>query len=76
MPVMSGPEAGRAFRAWEAARLPPGAPRLPMYCLTANVLEEHRRECEAAGFDGFHTKPLRADALAALQARAAAHAAA
>ena len=77
MPVMSGPDAGRAFRAWEAKRLPAGAPgRLPMFCLTANVLDEHRQECEAAGFDGFYTKPLRADALVALRARATEHAAA
>ncbi len=65
--------AARAFRAWEAAHRP-RAPRTPMYCLTANVLEEHRAECDAAGFDGFLTKPLRADALTELRARAAEHA--
>jgi CheY-like chemotaxis protein len=76
MPVMSGPEATRAFREWEQAHLPPGAPRLPVLCLTANVLEEHAAECAAAGMDTMLTKPLRADALAGLRARAATYAAA
>jgi CheY-like chemotaxis protein len=67
-------EATRAFRAWEAAQ-PREWPRLPVYCLTANVLEEHRLECAAAGMDaGFLTKPLRADALADMRRVAEAHA--
>jgi CheY-like chemotaxis protein len=49
MPVLSGPDATRAFREWERQRLPPAAPRLPVFCITANVLEEHRLECERAG---------------------------
>jgi CheY-like chemotaxis protein len=76
MPRMSGSEAARAFRAWEAAHMPPDVPPLPMFCITANVLEEHRAECEDAGMDGFITKPLRADALTQLAERAAAQAAA
>ncbi len=76
MPVMTGPEAARAFREWEAAHLPPGAPRLPVLCLTANVLEEHAAECAAAGMDALLTKPLRADALADLRTRAVTYAAA
>ena len=51
-------------------------PRLPVYCLTANVLEEHRAECENAGFDGFLTKPLRRENLAELRDRAQAYTAA
>jgi CheY-like chemotaxis protein len=47
-----GPAVARALRAWEAEN---GAPQLPVYCLTANVLAEHRAECEDAGFDGFIT---------------------
>ncbi len=35
-------DATRAFRAWEQDNLPPDAPRLPVFCITANVLEEHR----------------------------------
>ena len=62
----------RSLRAWEAER---GAARLPLYCLTANVLEEHRAECESAGFDGFLTKPLRRENLAELRRHAQAYAA-
>ena len=69
MPRWSGPDAARALRAWEAAQRPPRPP-VPMYALTANVLEEHRAECDAAGMDGFLTKPLRAAALPELQQRA------
>ena len=55
--------------------MPPGALRLPVFCITANVLEEHRAECKDAGMDGFITKPLRSDALGQLEAHAAAYAA-
>jgi CheY-like chemotaxis protein len=33
-------------------------------------MDEHRAECEAAGMDGFITKPLRTTALPELQRRA------
>lgn len=72
---MDGPDAARTFRAWELEHVSPAAPRLPVFCLTANVLEEHRVQCADAGMDGFITKPLRSDAIAQLQERAAAHAA-
>lgn len=68
MPHLTGPDVARAFRDWEAAC--EGAPRLPLFCLTANVLDEHRAEAEAAGFDGFFTKPLLPDAVATLRRRA------
>ena len=68
-----GPAVARALRAWEAEH---GVPQLPIYCLTANVLAEHRAECEDAGFDGFLTKPLRQENLAELRERARAYAAA
>ena len=68
-----GPAVARALRAWEAEL---GVPNLPVYCLTANVLAEHRAECEDAGFDGFLTKPLRQENLAELRERARAYAAA
>jgi CheY-like chemotaxis protein len=48
MPVMSGPQAAAAFRAWEAAARP-GAMRLPIISLTANAAEEHASECAQAG---------------------------
>ena len=54
--------------------LSPPLPRMPLFCLTANVLAEHRTECEAAGFDAFLTKPLRQEHLAELCARACAYA--
>ena len=73
MPVMSGPAGAAAFRAWEAAHRA-GCPALPLYCLTANVLDEAREECEEAGFDAVITKPLRKDALMELLARAQAYA--
>ena len=75
MPHWTGPDCARAFRAWEAQHRP-GAPPLPMICLTANVLDEHRAECEAAGYDGFVTKPLAGSMLPQLRARAEAFAAA
>lgn len=72
MPCMSGLDAARAFRSWEAARgASSTAPLIPLFCLTANVLEEHRKEAELAGFDGFFTKPLRHDAIEELRRRAA-----
>jgi CheY-like chemotaxis protein len=73
MPGWSGPDAARAWRTWEAQHRQ-GRPRLPMLCLTANVMEENREECEAAGFDAFLPKPLRATALMELRERAAAYA--
>jgi len=48
MPVCSGPDATRLFRAWEREHAP-SQPCLPVFCFTANVLEEHRLECELAG---------------------------
>jgi CheY-like chemotaxis protein len=49
-------DATRAFRAWERDHAPRGVPSLPIFCITANVLEEHRLECETAGMCGFITK--------------------
>jgi hypothetical protein len=47
---MSGPQAATAFREWEAnAR--PGAMRLPLVALTANVLEQvSRRSLSGIGY--------------------------
>ena len=74
MPKLSGPEAVRAFRTWEQNNRA-DQPRLPCICFTANVLDEQRDECIAAGFDHVLTKPLHADAITILKQRAKAHAA-
>ena len=55
MPGMDGIEAARAIRAGEA-RL--GRPRMPIVALTADALEDGKRACQAAGMDGFLTKPV------------------
>jgi CheY-like chemotaxis protein len=73
MPIKSGTEVAAEFRAWEAAARP-GAMRLPIIALTANVLEEHASECEGAGMDMFLSKPLREDVIPVLRAHAAAYA--
>ncbi|MBC5767655.1 PAS domain-containing hybrid sensor histidine kinase/response regulator [Ramlibacter albus] len=51
MPVMDGIETTRRIRS------APGARHLPVVAMTANVLEEERRECTEAGMDGFVGKP-------------------
>jgi PAS domain S-box-containing protein len=56
MPVMDGYEA--------AARLRAGGWRLPIIALTANVSEEQRQKCLAAGMDDFLSKPMEAAQLA------------
>ncbi|MFC5500012.1 response regulator, partial [Caenimonas terrae] len=58
MPVMDGYEA--------AARLRAGGWRLPIIALTANVSEEQRQKCLAAGMDDFLSKPMEASQLAAI----------
>jgi len=55
MPGMDGIEASRAIRAGEA-RL--GRARMPIVALTADALEGGKRACQAAGMDGFLTKPV------------------
>jgi len=52
MPVMDGFEATRRLRADRATA------QLRIVALTANTFEKDRREAEAAGMDGFLTKPL------------------
>lgn len=60
MPGMGGPEVARRYRQWEAEQR---RERLPVLALTANVLDEDRDQCAAAGMDGFITKPLGRPAL-------------
>jgi signal transduction histidine kinase/CheY-like chemotaxis protein len=62
MPGSDGIAATRHIRALEAER---GARRTPIIALTANALDEDRDACLAAGMDGFLTKPLDRERLAA-----------
>jgi CheY-like chemotaxis protein len=61
MPGMDGFALARAIREEEAASA--GLPRLPILALTANASEQDRQAAEAAGMDGFLTKPLLLEAL-------------
>ncbi len=63
MPGIDGLEATRRIRAAEQAS---GARRTPIIALTANAFPEHREACLAAGMDGFLSKPLDREKLAAL----------
>jgi PAS domain S-box-containing protein len=62
MPGLDGLEAARRIRATEAEQ---GARRTPIIALTANAFAEDREACLDAGMDGFLTKPLDREKLAA-----------
>ena len=68
MPGSDGLTAAGAIRAIEAAR---EARRTPIIALTANAFAEDREACLAAGMDGFLTKPLERERLAAALAQLA-----
>ncbi len=61
MPEMDGLDATRAIR-----RLEGSAGRVPVIALTADAFAETRKECEAAGLDGFLAKPVEVDILAGM----------
>ncbi len=61
MPVMDGLEATLAIRKLESMR----GTHVPIIALTANVLEEHRREAQQAGFDDYLAKPVKLEELRA-----------
>ncbi|OQW30491.1 MAG: hypothetical protein A4E19_09250 [Nitrospira sp. SG-bin1] len=68
MPEMDGFEATRVIRNREedlrqAGRNPS---RLPIVAMTANVLQEDRERCQAAGMDDFLSKPVTSKSLAAV----------
>jgi signal transduction histidine kinase/CheY-like chemotaxis protein len=65
MPEVDGLQAARAIRRQGL--------RTPIIALTASVLDETRRACEAAGMDGFLAKPIRMDEIAAVLQRYPAH---
>ncbi len=59
MPVMDGFEAVVVIRAAsDDSRM-----RIPIIALTAHAMKGDRERCLAAGFDGYLTKPVRADAI-------------
>jgi PAS domain S-box-containing protein len=62
MPGSDGIEATGRIRAAETQA---GEPRTPIVALTANAFDEDRAACIAAGMDGFLTKPLDRERLAA-----------
>jgi CheY-like chemotaxis protein len=57
MPVMDGMTATRKIREWETGE------RTPIIALTANAMTGDRELCEAAGMDGYLTKPIEVERL-------------
>jgi two-component system, sensor histidine kinase and response regulator len=57
MPELDGPDAARLIRAL------PHRQRVPIVALSADVLQEDRDRCLAAGMDDFLAKPFRPEAL-------------
>jgi two-component system, sensor histidine kinase and response regulator len=57
MPVMDGMTATRKIRAWETSG------HIPIIALTANAMTGDRELCEAAGMDGYLTKPIEVERL-------------
>jgi HPt (histidine-containing phosphotransfer) domain-containing protein len=62
MPEWDGLTATRALRAYE---LQQNLPRLPVIALTANAMTGFEETCRQAGMDGFLSKPMREQDLAA-----------
>jgi len=70
MPIMDGFEAIRRIRQWEGDT---ARPRLPIYIVSANCLQEHVDEGAKAGADGHLSKPVSvAQLIGALEPHAAA----
>jgi len=56
LPDIDGVESTRRIREGELAMVPPR--HTPIIAVTADASPGHRQECQAAGMDGFLTKPL------------------
>jgi two-component system sensor histidine kinase/response regulator len=63
MPVMDGMTATRKIREWEMSR------HTPIIALTANAMTGDRELCEAAGMDGYLTKPIEVERLRSVLAK-------
>ena len=64
MPIMDGLEATRRIR-----KLEDGKPQIPILALTANVFDDSRAACLAAGMDDMLNKPFSRAALSSLLRR-------
>jgi signal transduction histidine kinase/DNA-binding response OmpR family regulator len=67
MPIMDGYQATAEIRRLEAKD--PSGRRLPIFALTARVVEDDRERCLDAGMDDFLSKPFKREALAELLRR-------
>jgi two-component system, sensor histidine kinase and response regulator len=63
MPVMDGMTATRKIREWETTG------HVPIIALTANAMTGDRELCEAAGMDGYLTKPIEVERLRGILAK-------
>jgi two-component system, sensor histidine kinase and response regulator len=63
MPVMDGMTATRKIREWETTG------HIPIIALTANAMTGDRELCEAAGMDGYLTKPIEVERLRSILAK-------
>ena len=63
MPVMDGMTATRRIREWETTG------HIPIIALTANAMTGDRELCEAAGMDGYLTKPIEVERLRSILAK-------
>jgi two-component system sensor histidine kinase/response regulator len=63
MPVMDGMSATRKIREWETSG------HIPIIALTANAMTGDRELCEAAGMDGYLTKPIEVERLRSILAK-------
>ena len=59
MPIMNGLEATRYIRKWEKNT----GKRIPIIAMTAYAMKEDRKQCLAAGMDGYLSKPTNPDDL-------------
>ncbi|MEW6693841.1 MAG: MHYT domain-containing protein [Pseudomonadota bacterium] len=68
MPGLDGPATCAQLRAWERAH---GLPPVPVWALSASVLDDDRAAAQRAGMDGFLEKPIDPSALRHVLAEAA-----